>query len=182
MTKIIKDTNDFDGFKCDKIVCVVTHKRQDFIDKWLRAWNNANKFGCAIAVFHAIDEENSTAEQEKQNILNHLPDFYVPFKNSHLKDLAEIRFACQQMLEAVDWKYLFWFTDDMLPMRKEFLSPFLEKINEPEAREIWWKYYQANKEAIGKISDSDKEQIIQLIMTCVLPADALAKVKSVVMA
>ena len=132
MTKIIKDTNDFDGFKCDKIVCVVTHKRQDFIDKWLRAWNNANKFGCAIAVFHAIDEENSTAEQEKQNILNHLPDFYVPFKNSHLKDLAAIRFACQQMLEAVDWKYLFWFTDDMLPMRKEFLSPFLEKINEPE--------------------------------------------------
>ena len=53
-----------------------------------------------------------------------------------------------------------------------------KKIKEPEAREIWWAYYQPNKEAIGKISDSEKEQIIQLIMVCVSPADALARVKS----
>ncbi|MFM9989869.1 MAG: hypothetical protein ACKVOY_00415 [Burkholderiaceae bacterium] len=53
-----------------------------------------------------------------------------------------------------------------------------KKIKEPEAREIWWAYYQPNKQAIGKISDSEKEQIIQLIMVCVSPADALAKVKS----
>jgi hypothetical protein len=57
-----------------------------------------------------------------------------------------------------------------------------KKIKEPEAREIWWAYYQPNKEAIGKISNFEKEQIIQLIMTGVSPADALAKVKSIVTA
>ena len=57
-----------------------------------------------------------------------------------------------------------------------------KKIKEPEAREIWWAYYQPNKEAIGKISNFQKEQIIQFIMTGVSPADALAKVKSIVTA
>jgi hypothetical protein len=53
-----------------------------------------------------------------------------------------------------------------------------KKIKDSEAREIWWAYYQPNKQAIGKISDSDKEQIIQLIMVCVSPADALARINS----
>ncbi len=98
--------------------------------------------------------------------------------------------AVRQQVSAFEWQsvqisfseFLNEETQQFIQRQAEKVQRKPKKIKEPEAREIWWKYYQANKEAIGKISDSDKEQIIQLIMTCVLPADALAKVKSVVMA
>ena len=98
--------------------------------------------------------------------------------------------AVRQQVSAFEWQSVqISFSEFLNEKTQQFIQRQAEKaqrkpkkIKESEAREIWWKYYQANKEAIGKISDSDKEQIIQLIMTCVLPADALAKVKSVVMA
>ena len=98
--------------------------------------------------------------------------------------------AVRQQVSAFEWQSVqISFSEFLNDETQQFIQRQAEKaqrkpkkIKESEAREIWWKYYQANKEAIGKISDSDKEQIIQLIMTCVLPADALAKVKSVVMA
>jgi hypothetical protein len=98
--------------------------------------------------------------------------------------------AVRQQVSAFEWQsvqisfseFLNEETQQFIQRQAEKAQRKPKKIKESEAREIWWKYYQANKEAIGKISDSDKEQIIQLIMTCVLPADALAKVKSVVMA
>ncbi len=98
--------------------------------------------------------------------------------------------AVRQQVSAFEWQsvqisfseFLNEETQQFIQRQAEKAQRKPKKIKESEAREIWWKYYQANKEAIGKISDSDKEQIIQLIMTCVLPVDALAKVKSVVMA
>jgi len=98
--------------------------------------------------------------------------------------------AVRQQVSAFEWQsvqisfseFLNEETQQFIQRQAEKAQRKPKKIKESEAREIWWKYYHANKEAIGKISDSDKEQIIQLIMTCVLPADALAKVKSVVMA
>jgi hypothetical protein len=98
--------------------------------------------------------------------------------------------AVRQQVSAFEWQSVqISFSEFLNDETQQFIQRQAEKaqrkpkkIKESEAREIWWKYYQANKEAIGKISDSDKEKIIQLIMTCVLPADALAKVKSVVMA
>ena len=98
--------------------------------------------------------------------------------------------AVRQQVSAFEWQsvqisfseFLNEETQQFIQRQAEKAQRKPKKIKESEAREIWWKYYQAKKEAIGKISDSDKEQIIQLIMTCVLPADALARVKSVVMA
>lgn len=98
--------------------------------------------------------------------------------------------AVRQQVSAFDWQsvqisfseFLNEETQQFIQRQAEKAQPKPKKIKEPESREIWWKYYQANKEAIGKISDSEKEQIIQLIMTCVVPEDALAKVKSMLMA
>jgi hypothetical protein len=98
--------------------------------------------------------------------------------------------AVRQQVSAFEWQsvqisfseFLNEETQQFIQRQAENAQRKPKKIKESEAREIWWKYYQANKEAIGKISDSEKEQIIQLIMTCVIPEDALAKVKSMLMA
>jgi hypothetical protein len=111
----------------DDLVCVITHKRKDFISKWLRAWNNAEHYGSKIAVIHAVDGSQPD-EEEKENILKYKPDFYIPFKNSALKDLAGLIGVCRNYFDLPTWSRLYWFTDDMLPMRRVFLKPFVEKI------------------------------------------------------
>lgn len=115
--------------KVDRLVCVITHSREDFVDKWLRAWNNAEKFGAKIAVLHAFDGE-APDESQRQNIIKHVPDFYVPFKNDINKDLKGLRLVVENKLGLPEFDTLFWFTDDMLPMRRGFLKPFL-KIDKP---------------------------------------------------
>jgi hypothetical protein len=120
------------GERIESLVCVVTYNRKDCVGRWLRAWNNANKFGAKIAVLHAHDGEQPDAE-EKENILSHSPDFYVPFKNTELKDLQALMLVIRKQVHIPDWDYLFWFTDDMLPMRKSFLEPFVKKIKKPNA-------------------------------------------------
>jgi hypothetical protein len=98
--------------------------------------------------------------------------------------------AVRQQVSLFDWQSVqISFSEFLKEETQQFIQRQAEKaqnkpkkIKEPEAREIWWKYYQANKGAIGKISDSEKEQIIQLIMNCALPADALAKIKGLVLA
>lgn len=111
----------------DKLACVVTYNRKEFIDKWLRAWNNSYKYGVKLAVLHACDK-GVVEEEEKNNIIKHKPDFYIPFENTELKDLEALIGVVNRKFGLPDFEYLFWFTDDLLPMRKSFFKPFVEKI------------------------------------------------------
>lgn len=112
---------------CEKLVVVVTYNRMKFIDKWLRAYNNAEKFGTKIAVIHAFDGDKPH-DEEKENILKHNPDFYIPIFNTPLRDFGALVMVCKKMIPLPAWEHIFWFTDDMLPMRRMFLKPFVEKL------------------------------------------------------
>ena len=116
--------------KCENLVCVVTYNRKELISKWLKAWNNAEKFGAKIAVFHAFDGE-SPPQEETYNILAGKPDYYVPFHNTKLRDMQAFILAISDRAMLPEWNFMFWFTDDCIPMRKDFLRPFYEKINMP---------------------------------------------------
>ncbi|NDD53021.1 glycosyltransferase family 1 protein [bacterium] len=113
--------------KIEKMVCVVTYDRKDCIGKWLRAWNNAEKYGAKIAVLHSCDE-GVPKHDERENILKYSPDFYVPYVNTDLRDLQALIHVAKEEVGLPDYDYLFWFTDDMLPMRRNFFEPFAKKI------------------------------------------------------
>jgi len=115
--------------KVRRLVCVVTHDRKEFVDKWLRAWNNADKFGAKVAVLHAVDGP-APEESQRANIMKHGPDYYIPFDNDETRDLRALRLVAENKLGLPEFDSLFWFTDDMLPMRRGFFKPFL-KIEKP---------------------------------------------------
>lgn len=117
--------------KCDRLVCVVTHNRKHVVDLWLKAWNNAEKCGARVAVLHAFDGDEPN-EEESRNILKHNPDFYIPYKNTKLRDMQALTLVLEGSLDLPEWNHLFWFTDDMLPMRRSFLRPFVDKIDDPK--------------------------------------------------
>ena len=111
----------------DRLVCVVTHDRKELVGRWLRAWNNCDRHGAKICVLHACDSEVPDGDQ-KENILSYRPDFYIPFRNGPLRDMRALHLVLRDAAGLPDWKSLFWFTDDLMPMRRDFLSPFVEKL------------------------------------------------------
>lgn len=134
--------------QCEKLVCVVTYNRKELISKWLRAWNNAEKYGAKIAVLHSYDGDEPSKD-EMENILKGKPDFYIPFKNTDLRDMQAFILTIRDMAKLPDWKYLFWFTDDCMPMRKDFLRPFVEKIQIPNVGLVSQCYEPKPKEYYG---------------------------------
>lgn len=111
------------------LVGVITYKRTHTIDSWLRAWNNAEHYGGKIVVVHNYDGDLS--ELEKENILKHSPDFYFPRVNIG-RDIGAFKdLVLDTIRVAYDWNVLIWFTDDAIPMRRDFLLPLLREISKP---------------------------------------------------
>jgi hypothetical protein len=117
--------------ECEKLAVVVTYNRKEFINKWLRAWCNAEHYGVEIAVIHTFDGEKPEKD-ETENILGFNPRFYIPIYNTILRDYGPLVMVLRNMVKLPKWKQLFWFTDDMLPMRRNFLKPFVEKISKKD--------------------------------------------------
>lgn len=112
----------------ERLVCVVTHDRKELVARWLRAWNNCDRHGAKICVLHACDSEVPDRDQ-MENILSYRPDFYIPFKNSPLRDMRALHLVLRDGAGLPEWDALFWFTDDLIPMRRDFLAPFVGKLN-----------------------------------------------------
>ncbi len=116
--------------QCKILVGVIVYNRQRNIEKWLRAWNNADKYGAKLAVYHNHDGEEPP-ESMKTAILSYKPDFYIPRKNSGW-DIAALQQLILQKDVPYDWDVLVWFTDDFLPMKKDFLNSFIVQIKKPD--------------------------------------------------
>lgn len=124
----------------EKLVCVVTHNRKEIVSKWLRAWNNADKCGAKIAVLHAFDGEEPSND-ERDNILQWRPDYYIPFRNNPAtKDMQALMLVIKDFVKVPNWNYLFWFTDDCMPMKKDFLKSFDKKIQMPQVGIVTFCY------------------------------------------
>lgn len=113
----------------ERLVCVVTHDRKELVARWLRAWNNCDRHGAKICVLHACDSESPNRTQ-MDNILAYRPDFYIPFRNGALKDMRALHLVLRDAAGLPDWENIFWFTDDLVPMRSDFLTPFVEKLKD----------------------------------------------------
>lgn len=115
---------------CERLAVVITYNRINIVGKWLRAWNNAEHYGYKLAVIHACDGD-APNKSEMENILSYNPDFYLPIKNTSLRDFGAFVMIHEDLLPLPEWRSIAIFTDDMLPMRRTFLKPFATKIENP---------------------------------------------------
>jgi hypothetical protein len=117
--------------KMKTLVCVVVYDRLDMLCKWLRAWNNAEKYGAELAVINNFDGDKDKKAEMTEKIMEFKPDYYVD-GNNYFYDIGAFKQVIENKYELPDWDVLCWFTDDMLPMRRTFLHGFLEKFEDPE--------------------------------------------------
>jgi hypothetical protein len=109
------------------VVAVVVYDRLVNIEHWIRAWKLCKKQDCSLYVIHNyrttpdIPKYQSTCEMGGVG--------YISRSNVGM-DIGAFQDVCRERLEGFpnDWDYLFWATDDILPMNKRFLSSFINLL------------------------------------------------------
>lgn len=110
------------------VVAVIFYKRWDNIHRWLECWRQAETNGAQLVIIHNIDPG------ESDDFYDHLAGSYYMYGN--VKYLTRANFGydvgafqdiCKKRLPGFpEYDYLLWCTDDTIPMRKDFISPFLD--------------------------------------------------------
>lgn len=114
------------------IVAVVVYDRFKNIEEWVRNWKLCEKQDSELVIIHNSKNEQDTVKFQsfcKDNDIS-----YICRKNIGM-DIGAFQDVCKDRLEgfSIDWDYLFWSTDDCIPMKKNFISLYLEEIKKPNA-------------------------------------------------
>lgn len=92
--------------------------------------------------------------------------------------------AVREQIAAFDWGSVqldfenFIASEKMIFEEGQIKKRKPKRIKEPEAMQIWWEYYKADKDEIGAISQDEKKAIVELIMQGYAPQDALNAVRA----
>jgi hypothetical protein len=109
------------------IVAVVVYDRLVNVEHWIRAWKLCNKQNCSLYVIHNYRTSPDIAKF--RSICDKGGVSYVSRSNIGM-DIGALQDVCRERLTGFpnDWEYLFWVTDDVLPMSKRFLAPFINNL------------------------------------------------------
>lgn len=108
------------------IVTIVVYNRYENLKRWLYCWKQCDQADSELIVIHTGDEvETFKAICEENNIQ------YIHRKNIGF-DIGCFQDVCKQRLKGFpnNWDYILWCTDDTLPMSKDFVQRFVEKMKQ----------------------------------------------------
>jgi hypothetical protein len=109
------------------IVGVIVYNRLENLKRWLECWKKCDQ----IAELVIIHNDNGEGEKFKALCVE-AGVKYIRRQNIGF-DIGAFQDVCRERLKDFtnDWKYLLWCTDDALPMQKDFVKPFIEKLQNP---------------------------------------------------
>lgn len=117
----------FDFSELKPLVCVLVYDRIDNIAHWIKSWKKSNHYNGKLLIVQNIDDTEK-CRKNAQIISDLEPDYHWLRKNDNesikhwfeLLHIDDIDF---------DWNVLFSFTDDCIPLRKDFLMPLLSAFS-----------------------------------------------------
>lgn len=106
------------------IAAIIVHNRFDNLVKWIRCWKLSDTGSVTLYIIHNCDDE--TERKKFKSFCKEQGVNYVPRQNVGF-DIGAFEDVCKGRLKGfpTDWDYLFWVTDDTIPMAKDFLKPFV---------------------------------------------------------
>jgi hypothetical protein len=113
------------------IVAIIIHNRFENLERWINCWKQCEKREAELVIIHNYDNDPEKAKFQSYCYENDIK--YVPRVNIGF-DIGAFQDICRERLAGFDndWSVLLWVTDDVIPMTKDFLAPFLFKISEPD--------------------------------------------------
>jgi GT2 family glycosyltransferase len=104
------------------LVAMLTYNSTLLAGRWLKAWENAEKYGSRLLVVHNSESTAGPPNADTAAILSYKPDIYIARQNIGL-DIGAFQSVLQSDLGR--WDILIWCTDDAIPMRRDFLNAFI---------------------------------------------------------
>ena len=106
------------------IVAIIIYDRYSNLERWLKCWQQCDQHNAPLYVIHTGDEIEKFKSLCDQYGVNYI------HRNNQGLDIGAVQDVFRERLEGFpnDWEYLLWITDDVLPMRKDFVQPFLEHM------------------------------------------------------
>lgn len=107
------------------IVSVIVYNRFENLQRWLDCWKQCDQTNAELIVIHTGDE----VERYKEAC----GDVKYIHRQNIGFDVGSFQDVCNERLKGFpnDWDYIIWCTDDVLPMSKDFVKPFIDKLQEP---------------------------------------------------
>lgn len=107
------------------LVAIIIYNRFDNLKLWLNAWDKCDQTDSELVVIHNSDSYRVANEYatlcDKYNNVN-----YILRQNKGF-DIGASKDVCQGVIK-VDYDYLLWITDDTIPMSKDFVKQFTDKL------------------------------------------------------
>jgi len=114
------------------VVCIVVYNRIENILKWLAAWEKWPQENAELRIIHNVDNANAVTESTFKTLVENSGAAYIRRRGVGM-DIGALQDVAQNRLPgfADGFDFLFWATDDALPMRETWLSEFLDVMKSP---------------------------------------------------
>jgi hypothetical protein len=112
-------------------VSVVIFNRLKNLKRWLEIWDKLDLKDAELRIIHNVHNNNIT-ERFQDVIGDRTSVKYIPRQNLGF-DIGAFQDVCRNRLRGFDYdfKNLLWFTDDTMPIRRDFLDAYLEPFSDP---------------------------------------------------
>lgn len=113
------------------IVVIIVYNRYENLARWLSCWEQCDKKECELRVIHNCD--NDEERKRYRNICNEHKVTYISRANVGM-DIGAFQDVCKEKLSGFDnnWNNMLWFTDDCIPMSKDFVNTYLRNMTDPK--------------------------------------------------
>ena len=107
-------------------VAIIVHDRIGNINRWIECWKQCEQHQAELVV---IQNDCGSDAIKMLCLKNKIK--YVARKNIGF-DIGAFQDVCRERLKGFDndWDVMLWCTDDIFPMSKDFLSPYLKMLPE----------------------------------------------------
>lgn len=111
-------------------VVIMVYNRVQNVQRWIRCWKTCNQENAELIVIHNYPDKDQ--RERLRSICEENEIKYVPRENIGF-DIGALQDVCKERLNGFpnDWDYLLWCTDDCVPMRKNFIKPFIDTLHDP---------------------------------------------------
>lgn len=107
------------------IVAIIVFNRYHNLEAWLRYWQMCETGNAELVVIHNYNDDERFKQLCDQNNIQYIR------RNNTGFDIGAFQDVCRERLPGFpDFDYLLWITDDTVPMTKDFISPFIEKMTD----------------------------------------------------
>jgi hypothetical protein len=113
------------------IVAIIVYDRIQNIQEWIRCWQVCEKYENAELV--VIQNKPDDIQANAMQVLCESNGIKYFVKENIGYDIARLKDVFEETIEGFpnDWTHLIWFTDDCLPMDRNFIKRYIDKLIQP---------------------------------------------------